>query len=74
MTKKGALTEAKTVYWVGYINEPFESNKIREVNVMFRDGGSEDLPERPDNVGNLTVTVAEPQPWDSNIQASKIEL
>lgn len=74
VTKKGALTEAKTVYWVGYINEPFESNKIREVNVMFRDGGSEDLPERPDNVGNLTVTVSEPQPWDSNIQASKIEL
>lgn len=74
VTKKGPLTEAKTVYWVGYINEPFESNKIREVNVTFRDGGSEDLPERPDNVGNLTVTVSKPEPWDSNIQASKIEL
>lgn len=74
VTKKGTLDAAKTVYWVGYINEPFESNKIREVNVTFRDGGSEDLPERPDNVGNLTVTVSEPEAWDSNIQASKIEL
>lgn len=74
VTKNGELTEAKTVYWVGYINESFESNKIREVNVTFRDGGSEDLPERPDNVGNLTVTVSQPEPWDQNIQASKIEL
>ncbi len=74
VTKQGPLTEAKTVYWVGYINEPFESNKIREVNVTFRDGGTEELPERPDNVGNLTVNVSAPEAWDSNIQASKIEL
>ena len=74
ITREGELTEQKTVYWVGYINEPFEPNKIREVNITFRDGGTQELPERPDNVGNLTVTVSEPQAWDSNIQASKIEL
>lgn len=74
ITRQGPLTEEKTVYWVGYINEPFEANKIREVNIIFRDGGTEELPERPDNVGNLTVTVSEPKAWDSNVQASKIEL
>lgn len=74
VTKEGELTEEKPVYWVGYINEPFEPNKIREVNVTFLDGGTQELPERPDNVGNLTVSVSAPEAWDSNILASKIEL
>lgn len=74
ITKNGPLTEERPVYWVGYINEPFSPNTIREVNVTFRDGGTEDLPERPDNVGNLVVNVTAPEAWDSNIQASKIEL
>lgn len=72
--KEGTLTEEKTVYWVGYINQGFVANTIREVNVIFRDGGTMELPERPDNVGNLTVTVGQPQDWDSAITASKIEL
>lgn len=59
---------------MGYINQGFVANTIREVNVIFRDGGTMELPERPDNVGNLTVTVGQPQDWDSAITASKIEL
>lgn len=72
--KEGTLTEEKTVYWVGYINQGFMANTIREVNVIFRDGGSMELPERPDNVGNLTVSVGEPLDWDSAILASELEL
>lgn len=74
VTKEGELTEAKTVYWLGYINQGFVRNQIREVNIKFLDGGSTELPERPDNVGNLTVTVSEPKPWDAAIMASEIIL
>lgn len=74
VTKEGTLTEEKTVYWVGYINQGFTANKIREVNIVFRDGGTQELPERPDNTGNLTVTVNRPLDWDAAVQASELPL
>ncbi len=73
-TKEGTLTEEKTIYWVGYINQGFAPNKIREVNIVFRDGGSQELPERPDDTGNLTVTVNKPLDWDSAVQDSELPL
>ncbi len=62
--KEGVLTEPHTVYWEGYINEPFEPGKIREVNITFKDGGQMEVPTRPDNSGTLTIVVKEPQDWN----------
>lgn len=74
ITREGELTSEKTVYWVGYINEGFMKNEIREVNIKFTDGGTQELPERPDNIGNLTITVNAPLDWSSAVKASEIEL
>lgn len=72
--KEGVLTEPHTVYWVGYINEPFEPGKIREVNVTFKDGGQMEVPTRPDNSGTLTIVVKEPQDWNPVHKVTNVEL
>lgn len=68
------LAEKTTIYWVGYIDQAFVNNQIREVNIKLKDGGSVNLPEPPDNTGSLEIILKEPKPWDSNIQASKLEM
>lgn len=62
-TREGVLTEPKTVYWTGYINEGFHQNQIREVNIRFNDGGSQEPPERSDNRGSFIIEVADPADW-----------
>lgn len=62
-TREGVLTEPKTVYWTGYINEGFHQNQIREVNINFKDGGSQEPPERSDNRGSFIIEVADPADW-----------
>lgn len=73
-SREGVLEAPHTVYWTGYINEPFEAGKIREVNISFKDGGSQELPVRPDEAGTLTIVVKEPRDWNPVHKVTHVEL
>lgn len=68
------LTTPSTVYWSGVINEPFKANEIREVNLTLRTGGTTDPVTRPTEEGNLSITVSQPEAWNSVIVTSDIPL
>lgn len=61
-----------TVYWYGTVVEKFSPNVIRDVNVTLNTGGYTDLPIT--ELGDLTITVSEPAPWDSNIVVSDVSM
>ena len=68
------LNSDKTVYWSGIIKEKFVPNTIREVNLTLRTGGTTVVPTQPTENGDLTITVSEPEQWNTNIVESSIIL
>lgn len=62
------------VYWDGVINEPFEPNVIREVDITITSQGTIKPPITPVPVGKLEITVGTPAPWDSNIKTTETEI
>lgn len=67
------LTEGP-VYWSGLIKQNFTPNTIREVNLTLRSGGTTEVPTKPRDEGGLTIDVAAPEAWSSNIVESALTL
>lgn len=62
------------IYWEGVINQSFEPNVIREVDITITSKGTLEPPVTPTPVGKLEITVGSPEPWDSNIKTTETEI
>lgn len=68
------VTTPTLVYWQGDIEETFTPNKIREVNVTIKTGGTPIVPPGPGEKGDLDIQCSDPLPWNSAIDQSEIDL
>jgi hypothetical protein len=62
------------VSWAGLVEEVFEPNTIRELNLTLSSGGNIGVPSTPAKEGSLTIQVSAPAPWDSNIKSTDLEI
>lgn len=62
-----AANAGDLVFWHALIDKRFTPNKIHEVNIVVKTGGSPTPPPTIVQTGGLTITVSTPMAWDSNI-------
>ncbi|MEA5126878.1 MAG: hypothetical protein VB074_01720 [Proteiniphilum sp.] len=67
-------TTSQPVYWWAPVNEPFTRNVIREVNLTLKTPGYLEFPDKPTGQGSLEIIIGAPEPWNSTIVSTNMDI
>ena len=67
-------TTSQPVYWTAVVEEAFTRNVIREVNLTLKTPGYFEFPDKPTGQGSLEIIIGAPEPWNSTIVSTNLDI